>query len=88
MQTRKPNKTLFHSTFSEFYKIPIFKATFDNTSMNPSFFGKNILLIFSGSIWATDKSNTNFRILVSSAFGWANKNFTPTKSTADLSIWF
>ena len=28
--------------------------------MNPSFFGKNILLIFSGSIWARDNFNTNF----------------------------
>ena len=58
----------------------MFHCTVDNTSMNPSLFGKTFLLIFSGSIWATDKSNTNFRILISRALRWANDIFTLTNT--------
>ena len=59
-------------------------CTVDNTSMNPSLFSKKDLLIFSGCIWATDKWNTNFWILISWAFRWPNQIFTPTNSTADM----
>ena len=52
--------------------------------MNPSFFGKNLLLIFSESISTTDKSNVNFRILISSASWWANQILFRTNATADM----
>ena len=52
--------------------------------MNPRLFDENILLIFSGSIWARDKSNTNFRILISRAFRWTSQIFTPINATADI----
>ena len=70
--------------------LPVSTSTVDNTSMNPSLFRKNILLVFSESIWAKDKSNTNFCILIARAFRWANQIFTPTISTADINktrIW-
>ena len=51
--------------------------------MNPRLFGRDNLLIFSGSIWVY-KTNTNFCILASRAFRWANQIFTPANSTADI----
>ena len=54
------------------------------TSMNSRLFKKSILLIFSGRIWATEKTNTNFRILIPRAFQWAYQIFTPTNSAAEI----
>ena len=58
--------------------------TVNNTSMNPRLFRESILLIFSGSIWARDKSDTNFRILISRAFRWTSQIFLLTNATADI----
>ena len=48
------------------------------TPKNPRLFRQSILLSFSGSIWATDKPNTNFHILISRAFTWTYQIFFPT----------
>ena len=61
-----------------------FEYTVRITSMNPRLFSESILLILSRSIWPRDKSNTNFHILISRAFKWANQIFTPTDTTADI----
>ena len=45
-----------------------FTFTVRFTPINPRLFGESILLIFSGSIWATGKPNTNFHILIPRAF--------------------
>ena len=45
---------LYNSDKQHSEVLNVFLSTVDNTSMNPSFFCKNILLIFSESIWATD----------------------------------
>ena len=60
------------------------KATVRITSMNPRLFGEIIFMIFSGSISARDKPNTNFRILTPRAFTWTHQIFTLTKSTGDI----
>ena len=52
------------------------------TSMNPRLFRENILLIFSESIWDTDKPCKIFRILISRALTWAYQIFN--SSTADI----
>ena len=52
--------------------------------MNPSLFGETILLILSESIWAKDKPNTNFRILIPRAFTWACQIFTLINATAGI----
>ena len=58
--------------------------TVDNTSMNLRLFKESIMLIFSGTFWARDNSNTNFCILISRAFRWNSQIFTPTHATADI----
>ena len=62
----------------------LFRTTVRFTSMNPGLFWESILSIFSGSILARDKPNTNFLILVPRAFTWAYQIFTPTNSTSDI----
>ena len=53
-------------------KIPIFGGFYSSFHINEyKVFTECILLIFSGNIWATDKPNANFRILISRAFTWA-----------------
>ena len=64
------------------FLIQILRYTVYNISMNPSFLVKFFFFFFSGSIWATDKSNTNFHIFIAKAFRWADQ--TPTNSTADI----
>ena len=57
----------------------------DSTNENrPGHSIRIILLIFLGSIWARDKPNTNFHILISRAFTWTHQIVIPTNSTADI----
>ena len=70
--------------FLFFFNVWYISSTVHNTSMNPSLLGKNILLIFSGSVLATVKSNINFRILISRAFRLTSQFFTANDATADI----
>ena len=84
--SRSLRYTFLHKHYRTFHLfLQKIQGTVDNTSMNPRLFKESILLISSGSIWARDKFNTNFRILISRTFRWTSQIFTPTSATADIS---
>ena len=75
---------LFHDAW-QIMRVAYGQDTVRFTSMNPGLFREINLLISSGSIWARDKPNTNFHILIPRALIWAAYQiFTPKNSTADI----